>query len=410
MYDAIVIGARCAGSPTAMLLARRGFKVLVVDKSTFPSDTISTHILWPHGAEILGRWGLLQRLAATGVPPICRRMTFDVGPFALRGTIPDANDGMGGFCPRRTVLDALLVNAAAESGADIREGFTVDALLVADDTVIGIRGHGTGMKTVEERARIVIGADGVNSFVARTVRAPEYDAQPVAACAYYSYFSGIRQYDIELHVRDHVAFGGAPTNDGLHLVMVNWPARDFPVVRNDVEGHVWRALEAAPDFLARVREGRREEKWYGTAGVPGYLRRPYGKGWALVGDASYNRDPITAQGISDAFIDAEAVVAALSAGLSDSGVFDQPLAAHEAARNERVRPMYEFTTHLAALEPPPPDMQALFGALRHNQDATNAFLCAITGAIPLPDFMSNENIARIMAAANEAENSPASTI
>jgi 2-polyprenyl-6-methoxyphenol hydroxylase-like FAD-dependent oxidoreductase len=144
--------------------------------------------------------------------------------------------------------------------------------------------------------------------------------------------------------------------------------------------------------------------------VPGYFRKPYGKGWALVGDASYNRDPITAQGISDAFIDAEAVVAALIAGLSDSDRFDEPLAAHEAARNERVRPMYEFTTHLAALEPPPPDMQALFGAVRHNQDATNAFLSAITGAIPLPDFMSSENIGRIMAAANEAETSSATTV
>src|SRR5687768_3100395 len=402
MYDAIVIGARCAGSPTAMLLARGGCKVLLVDKATFPSDSISTHILWPHGAEILGRWGLLHRLAATGVPPICRRMTFDVGPFALRGTIPDANDGMGGFCPRRTVLDGLLVNAAAESGADVREGFTVDELLVEDDTVVGLRGHAKGMKSIEERARIVIGADGVNSFVARTVRAPEYDAEPVAACAYYSYFSGLRQDDIELYVRKNVAFGGAPTNDGLHLVMVNWPTRDFPTIRNDVDGHVWRALAAAPDFLARVREGRREEKWYGTAGVPGYLRKPYGKGWVLVGDASYNRDPITAQGMSDAFIDAEAVVAALSAGLSDTGVFDEPLAAHEAARNQRVRPMYEFTTRLAALEPPPPHMKALFGALRGNQDATNAFLSAITGAIPLPDFMSTENIGRIMAAADEA--------
>jgi 2-polyprenyl-6-methoxyphenol hydroxylase-like FAD-dependent oxidoreductase len=414
MYDAIVIGARCAGSPTAMLLARQGFNVLLVDKATFPSDTISTHVLWPHGAEILGRWGLLQRLAETGVPPICRPMTFDVGPFALRGTIPDANDGMGGFCPRRTVLDALLLNAAAESGAEVREGFTVDELLVADDTVIGIRGHAKGMTPVDERARIVIGADGVNSFVARTVRAPEYDAQPVAACAYYSYFSGIRQNDIELYIRDHVAFGCAPTNDGIHLVMVNWPARDFPIVRNDVEDHVWRALEAAPHLLARVRAGRREEKWYGTAGVPGFFRKPYGKGWALVGDASYNRDPITAQGISDAFMDAEALVEALSAGLSGTAVVVEPLAAHESARNERLRPMYEFTTHLAALEPPPADMRALFGALRGNQDATNAFLSAITGAIPVSDFMSNENIARIMAAtpaaANEAETSPANTV
>src|SRR5919107_4123264 len=169
MYDAIIVGARCAGSSTAMLLGRLGYYVLLVDRATFPSDTISTHILWPHGAEILARWGVLQRLAATGLPPICRNMTFDVGPFALRGTIPDANDGMGGFCPRRTVLDSLLLGAAEESGVEVRESFTVDELLMAGDAVFGVRGHGKGGTAVEERARVVIGADGVHSFVARAV-------------------------------------------------------------------------------------------------------------------------------------------------------------------------------------------------------------------------------------------------
>jgi 2-polyprenyl-6-methoxyphenol hydroxylase-like FAD-dependent oxidoreductase len=140
-----------------------------------------------------------------------------------------------------------------------------------------------------------------------------------------------------------------------------------------------------------------------TAGVPGYFRMPYGKGWALVGDASDNRDPITAQGISDAFIDAESLAEALSFALSGNGTFEERLAAHETARNERVRPMYEFTSQLAALEPPPPEMPDLFRALYGNQDATNAFLSAITRAIPLPDFMSNENLGRIMAAAKDVE-------
>jgi 2-polyprenyl-6-methoxyphenol hydroxylase-like FAD-dependent oxidoreductase len=403
MYDAIIVGARSAGSTTALLLARCGVKVLLVDRATFPSDTISTHILWPHGAEILKRWGLLHRLAATGVPPICRRMTFDVGPFALCGTIPDANDGMGGFCPRRTVLDSLLVHAAAEAGVEVRESFSVDELVVRDDAVVGIRGHGKGSPPVEERARVTIGADGVNSFVARAVRAIEYDVRPMAACCYYSYFRDVVQDDIELYVRDHLAFGSAPTNDSLHLVMVNWPTRDFPKVRADIEGHVWRALEAAPDLMARVRQGRREERWYGTAGVPGYFRKPFGTGWALVGDASYSRDPITAQGISDAFIDAERLAEALCAWLSGHGTFEVLLAAHESTRNERVRPMYDFTTQLAALEPAPLEMRALFGALRDNQDATNAFLSAITGAIPLTEFLSHENVGRIMAAANDVE-------
>jgi 2-polyprenyl-6-methoxyphenol hydroxylase-like FAD-dependent oxidoreductase len=399
MYDAIIVGARCAGSPTAMLLARKGYRVLLVDKATFPSDTISTHILWPHGAEILGRWGLSHALESTGVPPICRRMSFDVGPFALRGTIPEANGGRGGFCPRRKVLDGVLLNGAAASGVEIRPAFTVERLLFDGDTVVGIRGRMRNGTFVEERSRIVIGADGVHSLVAQQVRAPEYDRRPIAGCCYYSYFSDVPQDDIELYVREHCAFGGAPTNDDLHLVMVNWPTRDFPAVRADVEGHVQRALAMAPDFAARVNSGKRRETWYGTAGVPNYFRKPYGKGWALVGDASYNRDPITAQGMSDAFIEAEQLADAIDAGLSGRIDLDRALEAAEHSRNDRVRPMFEFTYELAALEPPPRPMQELFAALRGNQDGTNAFLSAITGAKPLGDFMSPENLNGVVAAA-----------
>jgi 2-polyprenyl-6-methoxyphenol hydroxylase-like FAD-dependent oxidoreductase len=399
MYDAIVVGARCAGSPTSMLLARKGYRVLLVDKATFPSDTISTHILWPHGAEAMARWGLASALEGTGAPPICRRMSFDVGPFALRGAVLDANAGRGGFCPRRKVLDSLLLNAAAASGAETREAFTVESLLFEGDTVVGIRGRGRGGSAVEERARIVVGADGVHSFVAKQVRAPEYDPRPIIACGYYSYFSNVAQTDIELYVREHRAFGAVPTNDGLHLVMVNWPTGEFAAVRSDVEGYVQRALAMAPDLAARVNNGKREETWYGTAGVPNYFRKPYGNGWALVGDASYNRDPITAQGMSDAFIEAEQLADAIDAGLSGRVDLERALGAVEAARNERVRPMYEFTAQLAALEPPPPPMQELFAALRTNQEATNAFLSAITGAAPVGAFLSPENLSRVIGAA-----------
>jgi 2-polyprenyl-6-methoxyphenol hydroxylase-like FAD-dependent oxidoreductase len=401
MHDVIVVGARCAGAPTAMLLARKGYKVLLVDRATFPSDTISTHLLWPHGAEILGRWGLLDRLAATGLRPICRKMSFDLGPLVLTGTVPDANDGDGGYCPRRTVLDHLLVDAAAEAGADVRTGVIVEQLLEEGGKVVGIRGRTETGTSIEERARVVIGADGAHSLVARLVHAPEYDARPVMVCAYYSYFSDVQQDDLELYTREHRAFGSAPTNAGLHLVMVNWPTKDFPEVRSDIEGHFWRSLDMAPGLAQRVRAGRRQEKWYGIAGVPNYFRKPYGEGWALVGDASYCRDPITAQGISDAFIDAEGVAEAIDAGLSGRAAFDRAFAEHESSRNERVRPMYEFTLDFAALEPPPPHMQQLFGALQGNQDATNAFFSAITGAISLRDFMSPENLGRIMNLQNQ---------
>src|SRR5436305_8836378 len=176
MYDAIVIGARCAGSPTAMLLARKGYRVLLLDKASFPSDVVSTHVIWPHGCEILDRWGLLEKLARTGCPPIALKMTFDVGPFALHGGVVDANGGRGGFCPRRTILDKLLVDAAVMSGAELREEFTLDSLIWDGDRVTGIRGHARNGASVEERAQVVVGADGIHSAVAREVEAPEYDA------------------------------------------------------------------------------------------------------------------------------------------------------------------------------------------------------------------------------------------
>jgi 2-polyprenyl-6-methoxyphenol hydroxylase-like FAD-dependent oxidoreductase len=399
MYDAIVVGARCAGSPTAMLLARKGYNVLLVDRATFPSDTVSTHIIWPHGVEHLDRWGLRDPLAATGVPPICRSMIFDVGPIALRGMVPAANEGKGGLCPRRTVLDKLLVDAAVTSGVEVREGFSVDELLFEGDAVVGLRGHVSGGRPITERARIVIGADGVHSRVAAAVAAPAYDERPILECAYYSYFSyfsGVDQDDMELYIRDFCALGAVPTHGGLHLVMVNWPAQRFMEVRADIERHVMEALQLAPGLAERVRQGTREEPWYGTAGVPNFFRKPYGPGWALVGDAGYSRDPMTAQGISDAFIDAASLADAVDAGLAGRRSLPEALAEYETARNDRVRPMFEFTCQIASLEPPPQQMQQLFGALHGNQEATNQFFSAISGATSLADFMAAENLARIM--------------
>lgn len=402
MYDAIIVGARCAGAPTAMLLARKGYRILLLDKATFPSDTISTHIIWPHGAEIMDRWGLLDRLASTGCPPVALGLIFDVGPFALKGGVTDTNAGRGGFCPRRTVLDKLLVDAAVEAGAELREGFTVEKLLWDSDRVAGITGRGRTGNTIEERARIVIGADGVHSLVAKAVQAPEYDVKPPLTTNYYSYFSGFDANDIEQYVRDYQAVGCFPTHDGLTLIAVLWPSSRFHEVRSDVEGHVSKVLESTPTVADRLNDARRAEKWIGTAGVPNYFRRPFGPGWALVGDAGYDRDPITAQGISDAFIDAEALATALDDGWSGRRPLDDGLAAHQESRDQRAKPLYDFTCQLALLEPPPPMMQRLFLALRGNQEATNQFYSAITGSRPLPTFMNPENLDRIMTAAGLA--------
>src|SRR3954468_20300540 len=150
MYDAIVVGARCAGSPTAMLLARKGHRVLVVDRAGFPSDTVSTHYVHQPGVERLRRWGLLERLIATGCPP-APRLTFDLGPFALSAAPPPAGASDAAYAPRRQVLDQLLVEAAAEAGAEVRERFSMSEVLMEGGRVAGIRGRAAGGATVTER-------------------------------------------------------------------------------------------------------------------------------------------------------------------------------------------------------------------------------------------------------------------
>jgi 2-polyprenyl-6-methoxyphenol hydroxylase-like FAD-dependent oxidoreductase len=396
MYDAIIVGARCAGSPTAMLLARKGYRVLLVDKASFPSDTLSTHIIWPHGAEVMDRWGLLDPLAATKCPPIALDMIFDFGAFAIRGGVRETNRGRGGFCPRRTILDEILVEAAVESGAELREKFTVTGLTWEDGRVVGIEGQGAAGGRVRERARIVVGADGAHSVVAKAVSPAEYDVIPPIATFYYTYYSGFDAQDIEQYVRDHYGAACFPTHDGCTLIAAVWPSAKFHEVRTDVEGHVRRAHESMPSVRDRLVSATRVAEWVGTAGVANYFRKPYGPGWALVGDAGYQKDPITAQGISDAFIDAEHLTDAIDTGFSGRGPLDEALAAYRAMRDERVRPLYHFTCELAKLEPPPPEMQALFAALHGNREDTSRFYSAMTGSSPLPEFMNPENIARIV--------------
>jgi flavin-dependent dehydrogenase len=397
VYDAIVVGARCAGSPTAKLLARKGYRVLLTDRARFPSDTISTHIIWPPGVAWLQRWGLREPVATSHCPPV-RTLTMDFGEFALAGPLPPV-DGVGeAYAPRRTVLDQILVDAAVAAGAELREGFPVTEIVMDGERVMGIRGRAADGSSVLEEARVVIGADGLHSIVARAVQAPAYHAQPTLACWYYTYWSGVRVDGIEMHdLGPGVGAALIPTHDGLVGVPVVVAYEHFHEFRTNVEANYLRAIDLAPRFAERVRAGRREEPFRAMADVPNFFRKPYGPGWALVGDAGYHKDPITAQGISDAFRDAEALTEAIDAGLSGRRTLDQALAEYEQGRNEAAMPMYEYTCELATLEPPPPAMQALLAALRGNQADTERFLGTIAGTVSIQEFFAPENTQRILA-------------
>ena len=398
-YDAIVVGARCAGAPTAMLLARKGYRVLAVDRATFPSDTVSTHLIHPPGVEALKRWGLLDRVVATGCPAI-DTYAFDFGAFTLTGA-PGMGRSEVAYAPRRTVLDKLLVDAASEAGVEVREGFTVDDVVFDAGRVAGIRGRGRGGTPVTERARVVIGADGLHSVVARAVGPEQYNDKPSLLAGYYTYWSGLPMNGrFEVYIRPYRSFGAWPTNDGLTLVIGGWPFAEFEANKGDIEGHYRRMLDLVPSFAERIRGARREERFAGMA-VPNYFRKPFGPGWALVGDAGYNKDFITAQGIQDAFRDAELCVNALGEALSGARAFEAAMADYQSVRDRQVLAMYEFTAQLATLEPPPPELAQLLAAVHGNQDAMDGFARVNSGAMSPEDFFSAANAQLILEAARE---------
>jgi flavin-dependent dehydrogenase len=394
MYDAIVVGARCGGSPTAMLLARKGYRVLLVDRAEFPSDTLSCHFVHQPGVACLKRWGLLPEVVRSNCPPV-RSQILDVGPFALRGAPAPSGDVAEAYAVRRTVLDHILVGAAAEAGAEVRQRFSVQELLTDGGRVTGIRGRALGGATVAERARTVIGADGMNSLVARSVEAPTYNEHPSLTCAYYGYWSGVEMEGVELYARPGRTIIAAPTNDGQVFTIVYWPNGEFHRVRSDIEGNFFSALELAPELAERIRRGTRTERFRGTGTLPNFYRRPHGDGWALVGDAGYHKDPITALGMTDAFRDAELLADAVDAGLSGRQPLEQALADYERRRNEATAETYETTVQFAHLEPPPPEMEPLFAALRNNPHETGRFFGTVTGTVPASEFFAPENIARI---------------
>jgi 2-polyprenyl-6-methoxyphenol hydroxylase-like FAD-dependent oxidoreductase len=399
-YDAIVVGARCAGSPTAMLLARKGYRVLLVDKATFPSDTMSTHLVHPPGVAALERWGLLDRLVASGCPPV-ESYSFDFGPLTIAGS-PKPIDGIAhGYCPRRTVLDQLLVDAAVEAGVELREGFAVDEVLAAHGSVTGIAGHAKGSPGVTERAQVVIGADGRHSLVARTVHAEQYNERRSHLAMYYAYWSDLpaEGFDTTIRAERRRGWAAARTHDDLTVLAFAWPVEEFLANRKDIEANFFAAIELAPEFAERVRGAQRESKFVGSADLPGYFRTPFGPGWALIGDAGYHKNPITAMGINDAFRDAELLAAALDDAFSGRRAYKKAMGEYQRVRDREALPVYEFTDDFAQLQPPSSELQQLLAAVAGNQEAMDGFVSVQANTLPAPEFFDPANIGRIMAEA-----------
>jgi flavin-dependent dehydrogenase len=318
----------------------------------------------------------------------------------ITGRFP-AYQGVDVMCsPRRTLLDRVLVDAARAAGAEVRENFTV-AEILGDGQVTGIRGQEKGAPPVSEQARLVIGADGKHSLVASAVDARAYRTSPPRSIAFYTYWDGVPAREDtpagtgEIYGRPGCAIGAWPTNDGLLMTYLAWPIARFGEFRRDVEGNFLRTLDAV-GLGERIRAGRRAERFRGTPDLPGYLRQPYGPGWALVGDAGLLLDPITGQGISHAFRDAELLADAVADGLDGIRPLAEALGRYHRARDRAARPMYDFTARLAAVSPSSPAEMALFRALARRQQDADAFAGVLTGAVPLRQFMSPRTMVRLV--------------
>jgi flavin-dependent dehydrogenase len=399
MYDAIVVGARCAGAPTAMLLGRKGHRVLLVDRSTFPSDLRqSTLLIHQPGVSYLEQWGLLGRVRASGTPPITRWLV-DVGPLVFKGSPPADGKTTEGIAPRRRVLDKILLDGAVDAKVEVREGFVVEEIVATDGKVTGIRGRDRTGKSVTDKARIVIGAEGNNSMVAKAVKAPEYNQRDSKICTFYTYWSDVNLLDgfqLEFYPRAYRGIYAWPTNDGQLLIGANWKVSEFEQVRQDPEGNYMQVLsECAPDLSARVRTGKRVDEFVGGY-ARNVFRKPYGDGWALVGDAGACYEFTSAHGITNAFRQAAYLAEALGEGLGDQRPMADALSDFEKRRNEVEAVFCDFTYQQATLEPLTPEAIQLFAAIHKSQHATDAFLGLFAQTTNPTDFFSPANMGKLM--------------
>jgi flavin-dependent dehydrogenase len=344
-YDVIIVGGRVAGASTALLLARAGLRVGVLERSRAGTDTVSTHALMRAGVLQLSRWGVLPALVSAGTPPI-RSTVFHYGDGGTTQVSLRSSPGVDAlYAPRRHLLDRVLAETAAASGADVLHETTVVGLLRAEDgRVLGARVAADSGGEIPIRAGLTIGADGIGSLVAREVGAPYLSRGRSASALLYRYVADVPSAGYVWGYGSRAAAGLIPTNGGETCVFVSTtPSRMRTLRRRGVDAAFDSLLEELPAPMADVvRAGGEAGRVHGWRGVPGHVRRSYGPGWALVGDAGYFKDPITTHGLTDALRDAELLSdAVLARGMGASP--EAALAAYQQTRDGLSRALVEVT-------------------------------------------------------------------
>jgi 2-polyprenyl-6-methoxyphenol hydroxylase-like FAD-dependent oxidoreductase len=340
MDDVLIVGGRCAGAPLAMLLARAGLRVHVIERAHQLGDVVSGHMIKPAGVARLRAWGLYDDVLASGVPPL-RSITLwlDGQPHPM----PTPPPGFEPIAPRRTRLDPILLDAAAQAGAHVERGVSVTDVLTDGERVTGV-----ATSRGARQARLVVGADGRHSRIARAVRATPYVFEQPVTFAYYTYWRGTRIDQLHAWLQSGRFFGMFPVGDDRVLAFVQAPRTEFDVFRADPVNRYRTEFAARPALAALIGDGEPVERLRGIGELPTFFRASAGRGWALAGDAGHHKDPVIARGIADAFRDADMLSTAILTGWDRD--LDSAVATYPAQRDACSRPLSDANLDLAHLD------------------------------------------------------------
>jgi 2-polyprenyl-6-methoxyphenol hydroxylase-like FAD-dependent oxidoreductase len=370
-----------------MLFARQGYRVLLLEKARFPQDTLSSHYLHQPGVALLGRWGLLDELRAAGCRPIDHQ-SYQAPGVRLDGFSLPVDGHRTTYAPRRFVLDPILAGGAVAAGVEFRQSCAVNDLVFEDGRVTGVRYTTPGGTEATDRAKLVVGADGMRSLVARRTGARNVIEHPRMTCTYYSYWAGVPAH-FELYERQGRWIGVIPTNDDLTLIMTYFPQDEFATVRTSVESAYLDAVRTtAPELYERMSAGSRVEQLYGTGHQENYFRQAFGPGWVLLGDAVHHKDSITARGITDAFLQARSLTEHIGADLHDDARLQAALRRYEDDLEDTFSDVYQGALNVAELKP-----EGRAELLRHlvgHQDLIDRYFSTLSGACSIDDFYNTE--------------------
>lgn len=376
-YDVLIIGARAAGASLAGLLARQGRSVLLVDRDSFPSDTMSTHFMNPIAVGHLAVLGVLDRVVAAGFRRITRSRTW-IEDCHLEGPIgPGAAFGLA---PRRSVLDWVLIESAVAAGATFMERTRLESLLEEGGIVAGATLRTAGGEPREVRARLTVGADGKSSKVAELVGAEKYEAVAALRPAYYAYFQGVEplpEPSLEMfYGGDQIGFL-FPMRPREDCIAIEFQPEDFDAFRTDARANFLDRVRRLPGLEARLKDAVIEaDRVVGTRGVENFLRKPYGQGWALAGDAAYLKDPSTGSGVGDALAGSLLLAPALQDWF-EGAPWDETMAAYHRRRDEAVLPYYRATLAHTQMKDPGPQTAGWMRAVAGNPMAARTLSQAL---------------------------------